>query len=139
VRLKGQMEKIAQERDETDRRYRALRLQSGLGSRLSIVTAGEVPVTAFYNPAKKFTAAGAAAGAALPLGVLVLIGLSGGTYRLSRETEQDVARGGGPLLGVLPTLPHDVRDFGEAADVAHCVHQIRARLQNGRHWKGRGV
>jgi capsular exopolysaccharide synthesis family protein len=70
-------------------------------------------------------------GGMMPLGLLMLIGLLDSRYRYS-----DDAAEGGPvgmnnltLLGILPNLPDRLSDPGQASIAAHCVHQVRTRLQ----------
>ncbi|HEY7091388.1 MAG TPA: hypothetical protein VH518_25045, partial [Tepidisphaeraceae bacterium] len=90
--LKSEVQKTETRLDEYDQRIRSLQMESGPDGRLSIVSAGEVPVRAFYDPRKKYVLAGAAAGAAFPVALVVAFGLLSRKYRWSYETEDDVAQ-----------------------------------------------
>src|SRR4030095_8242197 len=67
-------------------------------------------------------------GSAMPIGVLLLIGLLDGRYRYSEEAGDDMS--GMMLLGILPNLPDRLTDPDQAATAAHGVHQIRTMLQS---------
>jgi Mrp family chromosome partitioning ATPase len=136
AQLTNESSSLHEELNAVERRLRMLQLESGLGSRLSVVTPGEPPGMPFYNPRKKYAAAGAAAGACAPIGLLVLFGLLGPRYRFSHETEIDLDRSA-PLLGILPTLSERLDDLPQAADAAHAVHHIRVMLEMKQH-AGRG-
>lgn len=70
---------------------------------------------------------GAVFGFAVPLGVILLIGLLDRRFRYS----EDAAEAGDRinLLGILPNLPDRLSDPNQASIAAHCVHQIRTMLQ----------
>ena len=75
-----------------------------------------------------FGIAGALVGAALPVGLLMLMGLMDTRFRYSDDAAgQSMA--GIPLLGILPNLPDRLSDPAQASIAAHCVHQIRTMLQ----------
>jgi polysaccharide biosynthesis transport protein len=74
-----------------------------------------------------FAAAGAMGGMAVPVGLMLLIGLMDSRLRYSDETDTDMS--GITLLGILPNLPDRLSDPEQAATAAHCVHQIRTMLQ----------
>jgi capsular exopolysaccharide synthesis family protein len=66
-------------------------------------------------------------GSALPVALMLLIGLLDSRYRYSEEATMDMS--GVTLLGILPNLPDRLTDPDQAATAAHCVHQIRTMLQ----------
>ena len=72
-------------------------------------------------------AAGLLGGMAVPVGLMLLIGLMDSRLRYSDETDTDLS--GITLLGILPNLPDRLSDPEQAATAAHCVHQIRTMLQ----------
>jgi capsular exopolysaccharide synthesis family protein len=76
-------------------------------------------------------------GGAVPIVLLLLVGLMDQRYRYSDEPTSDVS--GVPLLGILPNLPDLLTDPEQAAIAAHCVHQIRTMLQLGSHVEERRV
>jgi Mrp family chromosome partitioning ATPase/uncharacterized protein involved in exopolysaccharide biosynthesis len=76
---------------------------------------------------KAFGILGFLLGAALPMGVVLLVGLIDNRFRYSDEANTDM--GGATLLGILPNLPDLLTDPTQAATAAHCVHQIRTILQ----------
>jgi Mrp family chromosome partitioning ATPase/uncharacterized protein involved in exopolysaccharide biosynthesis len=76
---------------------------------------------------KAFGVLGFFGGAALPMIVVLLVGVIDNRFRYSDEANTDM--GGVPLLGILPNLPDLLTDPTQAATAAHCVHQIRTILQ----------
>ena len=82
---------------------------------------------------KRVIAAGAGFmfGGLIPVGLLLLYGMTDARFRYSDETgESDMA--GVTLLGILPNLPDRLSDPQQAGIAAHCVHQIRTMLQISR-------
>jgi capsular exopolysaccharide synthesis family protein len=106
-----------------------MKMNSSLGSRLSIINPGDVPIQPFKDRRKMFGAAGAVGGFGLPMGILVLLGLLDKRYRYSDEAGDGISNV--PLLGILPRLPDKLSDPEQAAVAAHCIHQIRIMLQVG--------
>lgn len=130
--------RLSQEREELSRvvsRLKQLELESqletiGVAGRITIVSYGTMPHEPARDDRLKLGAAGAVGGAALPLGLMLLVGLVDRRCRFADEAGG--LRLDAPLLGVLPRLPADLRDPEQAAIAGHCVHQIRALLQLGR-------
>jgi capsular exopolysaccharide synthesis family protein len=81
---------------------------------------------------RKFAAGfGFAFGGLLPLGLMLLYGLTENRFRFSDDaTAADLS--GVTLLGILPNLPDRLSDPQQAGIAAHCVHQIRTMLQISR-------
>jgi capsular exopolysaccharide synthesis family protein len=109
-----------------ERRYDERLAQAAATGTLSIINPGDVPVEA-SDKRKQMAFVGFAGGAALPIGLLLLIGLLDHRYRFSEEATTDMS--GITLLGILPNLPDRLTDPDQAATAAHCVHQIRTMLQ----------
>jgi capsular exopolysaccharide synthesis family protein len=67
-------------------------------------------------------------GGLIPLGLMMLYGLTENRFRYSDEASSaDLS--GVTLLGILPNLPDRLSDPQQAGIAAHCVHQIRTMLQ----------
>lgn len=126
--LKTDSRTVHDELNETIRRIETLRLENTVGKRVAVIARGEVPVVPFSDSRMKMAVIAGGAGAALPVGVLILLGLLGQTYRFSTDAE-DTASEAVPLLGILPILSERLDEMEKRADAAHCVHQIRAILQ----------
>jgi succinoglycan biosynthesis transport protein ExoP len=74
---------------------------------------------------------GFAFGGLLPLGLMMLYGLTENRFRFSDDASAaDLS--GVTLLGILPNLPDRLSDPQQAGIAAHCVHQIRTMLQISR-------
>jgi Mrp family chromosome partitioning ATPase len=71
--------------------------------------------------------AGALGGIALGIGSMILLGVLRGT--IERPDDANPHLGDFPMLGMVPVLPDDLADPEHAALAAHCVHEIRMRLQ----------
>jgi capsular exopolysaccharide synthesis family protein len=67
-------------------------------------------------------------GGILPIGLMLLYGMTENRFRYSDDASTaDLA--GVTLLGILPNLPDRLSDPQQAGVAAHCVHQIRTMLQ----------
>lgn len=137
-KLAERMTEIRKVRDELDRakeelvrREKAkedLEFQLASTGQVSITAEATPPVTPAKDHRTKFALAGALLGGGLPVGLLMLIGLFDTRYKYSEETTE-TAMTGLTLLGILPNLPDRLSDPGQASIAAHCVHQVRTRLQ----------
>ncbi len=105
----------------------AIEAEIELTQRIQITYPREAPTVPTVDKRKQFAAMGFMGGGAVPLALLLLIGLMDRRYRYSDDTNTDLAHL--PLLGVLPNLPDRLSDPEQAAIASHCVHQIRAMLQ----------
>jgi len=119
VNLKADIAKMEHNRDEKV-------AQAGNSGLLKIISKGDPPVPA-TDKRKQMAFVGLVGGGALPIGLLLLIGLLDHRYRFSEEATTDMS--GITLLGILPNLPDRLTDPDQAATAAHCVHQIRTMLQ----------
>jgi Mrp family chromosome partitioning ATPase len=72
---------------------------------------------------------GGVAGMGLGFGLVMLVGLMDRRLRHVSDTETTLP--GTNMLGILPTLPADLKDPEQAETAAHCVHHIRTLLQIG--------
>jgi len=115
---------------ETESRLDALATEASFGSRLTIISSGEKPLTALLDNRAKLGAAGALAGIALPIGLLILRGTHRRRYRFADEVAADLT-GRVPFVAVLPGLavaPNaPAGTLGMAA--ARSIHDLRVRLQ----------
>ncbi len=126
--LKGQLDRAKDELREVTGKQARLDVDSGLSSRLSVLSDGEVPLMAFRDRRVHVAAAGGLLGMMLPGSVIVGYGMSRRRYRYSEDASGDIDKTI-PLLGILPQLPARLTDPESAADAAQCLHQIRVMLQ----------
>lgn len=110
---------------ETDSRLDALTTEASLGGRLAVVSGGDRPMTALLDNRTKMAAAGVAAGAVAPVGLLLLSAMVRRRYRSGEEVAEDLAEHV-PIVAVLPEVDGPGA-LGMMA--ARCIHDIRARLQ----------
>jgi capsular exopolysaccharide synthesis family protein len=108
----------------------ALEAKKALNRLVNLVDGGgeaQVPT----DKRKLVASVGFAFGGILPIGLMLLYGLTENRYRFSDDAnEHDML--GTTLLGILPNLPDRLSDPQQAGVAAHCVHQIRTMLQISR-------
>ncbi|HEX8524683.1 MAG TPA: AAA family ATPase [Tepidisphaeraceae bacterium] len=126
LKLKDKIKQCEQDLEKYNRRYDEKLAEAAFGGTLAIVEEGGTPVPA-PDKRKQMAFVGFVGGGAIPICLLLLIGLMDGRYRYSEEPTADM--GGVALLGILPNLPDRLTDPAQAATAAHCVHQIRTMLQ----------
>jgi Mrp family chromosome partitioning ATPase len=98
--------------------------------RIEIVSTGDRPLGPFKDQRKMLAGGGAAAGTALGVGLVLLLGLADRRLHSSADASMAVQRSASSrLLGILPSLTDDVKDADQTSMTAHCVHHIRALLQ----------
>lgn len=134
--IKAQAASLSGELADVTRRIEHLRVESGVGGRLNVISSGETPIAPVVDQRKKLAAVGGGAGLLVPVGMIVLLGLMSRSYRYSSETEEELS-GHMPLLGLLPQLPRSVKDPERMAEAAQSVHQIRVMLQASSRGAGR--
>jgi capsular exopolysaccharide synthesis family protein len=127
--LQRNREDAVKDRLEVQSRITQLVMENNMGSRLSVLNPGDIPMVPYKDRRKMFCAAGVLGGFGLPMGILVLLGLMDKRYRYSDEANDGVSNV--PLLGILPRLPDKLSDPEQAAVAAHCIHQNRIMLQVG--------
>jgi len=128
--LKRRSAKVEETYAEHSNRRKKLEVESNTGSRLEVLSEGATPMSPFRDTRMKFGAMGMALAAFLPVGLLMLLGLSRPRYQFSEEAAGAGNEGGVALLGVVPELPARVSDDCQASDAAHCVHRIRVMLDS---------
>jgi len=77
----------------------------------------------------QFAGVGGAGGMGMGFGLVMLIGLMDRRLRHASDTESTLP--GANMLGILPTLPANLKNPEQAETAAHCVHHIRTLLQIG--------
>jgi succinoglycan biosynthesis transport protein ExoP len=126
--IKRDADRVKQVLDETNNAIRQLELQSSFGGRISAMSYGDQPLAPLDDKGTKFAAMGAVGGGGLGVALVLALGL------LNRRLVSVYDAGLGMhrvdrMLGVLPHVPNDLADAGQAAVAAHCVHHIRTLLQ----------
>lgn len=119
------------ERDRLTKWIEDLQAEQELARNVNIIEPGGEAINT--GDKKRYLAAGGGLffGGLLPVGLLLMYGLSDGRFRYSDEaSEADM--NGVTLLGILPNLPDRLSDPQQAGIAAHCVHQIRTMLQISR-------
>lgn len=77
----------------------------------------------------QFAGAGIVGGMGMGFGLVMLVGLMDRRLQRVSDTTSDLPDA--KMLGILPTLPADLKDPDQADVAAHCVHHIRTLLQIG--------
>ena len=131
--LKRRAAKAEEEHAKHADRRKRLEVESNTGSRLDVLSEGATPMSPFRDTRLKFGAMGMALAAFVPVGLLMLVGMSRPRYQFSEEAAGAENAGGVGLLGVVPELPARVSDDCQASDAAHCVHRIRVMLDSASH------
>lgn len=111
---------------ETDSRIDALTTEAAVGSRLTVISEGDKPMTALRDSRAKTAGFGAMAGMMAPLGGFVLAGMFKRRYRFCDEVATDLVERV-PFVSVLPNVIDDAATINGLA--AHCLHDLRIVLQ----------
>lgn len=131
--VESQIQRDAEQLKAVQDRIAALNTESkaldlaDVTGRITVISYGDDPTAPAVDHRKKLGALGFLAGAGLPVGAMILIGLLDGRYRYCDDARAGASRL--PLLGILPDLPGNLTDPEQASIAAHCVHQVRTRLQ----------
>jgi len=126
--VRDELERAQEDRTRREKAKEELEFQLAGSGQIAVTSEATWPASPSKDRRKQFAAIGALFGGALPVGLLMLIGLLDSRYRYSEEaTETQMT--GLTLLGILPNLPDRLSDPGQASIAAHCVHQVRTRLQ----------
>lgn len=131
--LKVQREDVERDIQRTEQRIDAIRTESQAANiaevrgRVSVVSNPTRPTTPSSDKRIKLAAAGFVAGGALPVGLMLGLGLLGSRVRFSDDDILESARS--RIIGVLPDLGKSLSDRELAEASAFAVHQIRAQLQ----------
>ncbi len=110
---------------ETDSRLDALATEASLGGRLTVINSGDLPMTAMLDNRGKYSALGAVAGMALPVGFMIAGTLRRRKYRFCDELAADMVDRV-PLIAVLPDVKAAA---GLGAAAGQSIHDLRVRLQ----------
>jgi succinoglycan biosynthesis transport protein ExoP len=125
AKLQTRAGELTQSLIETGDRLDVLTTEDSLGSRLTIVSGGEKPLTAMLDTRPKTAFIGLVMGALSPLGVLICMVTFRRRYGSPIEVAEDLARRV-PFVAVLPEIDADANT---AAAAARALHQLRVRLQ----------
>jgi Mrp family chromosome partitioning ATPase/uncharacterized protein involved in exopolysaccharide biosynthesis len=116
---------LRQSLSEVASRMDVLTTEASMGSRLTVVSGGDKPMTAQLDSRLKTTTFGAAIGGSAPIALLILLAGLRRRYRNPIEVAEDLATRV-PFVAVLPAVNQSATIAEEAA---RAVHQLRARLQ----------
>lgn len=121
-----ELAQITAQRDTALKNIHDLEARVVLERPSSVTAPSEAQLT---NDKRKLVAGlGFGLGGIIPLGLMLLYGMTENRFRYSDEASTaDLA--GVTLLGILPNLPDRLSDPQQAGIAAHCVHQIRTMLQ----------
>lgn len=112
---------------DVDREIDGAKLQGILAGKLQVVSQGTVPALPIVDPRPKMALAGAVGAGALPIAVLVLLGIV--RRRHWHPDEPELQSQGIRLLGAVPLLPPGNVDPQQVALSDYCNHQVRVMLQ----------
>ncbi|MGN6370710.1 MAG: exopolysaccharide transport family protein [Phycisphaerae bacterium] len=125
--LKDQAAKIQEQLDATKARIQQLTVENQIGGRISVITNGTTDIRPI-DKRKQMTAAGTFGGALFGFGIILAIAYLDQRVKHVADAQSRIS-GGNRMLGVLPRLPEDISDPGQASIAAYCVHHIRTLLQ----------
>lgn len=116
---------LRQSLSEVESRIDVLNTEASMGSRLTVVSGGDKPMTALLDSRPRAAALGAAAGGAAPIVLLICLAGMRRRYRNPIELAEDLATRV-PFVAVLPSVDPTL---AAAEEAARAVHQLRVRLQ----------
>jgi polysaccharide biosynthesis transport protein len=132
-RLKADIESAQRDYDELSTRMETLRTEGSIGSRLTVVSTGEIAISPDSDPRYKLLPVGALLGMLFPIACIVGMATLKGKVRYSDETESAIMPEI-PFLGILPELGKDDLEGSDlSVAAAHSVHQIRVAIQSHDH------
>ncbi len=119
------------ELDEVTHEIKRRETESTISGRVEVVGYAELPAEP-YNFGKRVQLSGMGGmfGASVGFGIVLLIGLLDPRFRHIDDATMNLPST--RVLGILPTLPNDIKDPEQAVQTAHAVHHIRTLLQIGR-------
>jgi capsular exopolysaccharide synthesis family protein len=126
--VRDELERAAEDRVRREKAKEDMEFQLAGSGQIAVTSEATWPSNPSKDRRKQFAAIGGLLGASLPVALLMLIGLVDTRYKYSEETTE-TQMSGLTLLGILPNLPDRLSDPGQASIAAHCVHQVRTRLQ----------
>ncbi|HRK32232.1 MAG TPA: AAA family ATPase [Tepidisphaeraceae bacterium] len=126
--FRDELERAQEDRVRREEAKQNMEFQLAGSGQIAVTSEATWPSSPSKDRRKQFAAIGGMLGGMLPIVALLLIGLIDTRYKYSEEaTETQMS--GLTLLGILPNLPDRLSDPGQASIAAHCVHQVRTRLQ----------
>jgi capsular exopolysaccharide synthesis family protein len=112
--------------ESIDRRIDTLQTEASLGPRrYSVLSEGAIPTTTFKDRRALCAVMGLLGGAFFPAACFIGVGLTRRRYRFSDDIRSTATM---PLLGILPRLSK-ISDPHLVGVAAHCIHNLRIRLQ----------
>lgn len=125
--LRSEVDEIQHEERETASRIRLLSVQADAIRRITIASLGEYPTEPSQDRRMPFAALGGIGGIAGSIGFFFMLAtLDRRIYGVAQLRGLNHQR----LLGVLPALVRDKSDLESSSVAAHCVHQIRNRIES---------
>lgn len=125
------VDQVSKDYMDLDSQIQTLQVEQRAGSRLTVISSGDVPLLPEQKESRRFIfmGGGAAIGGLSLVLILMLTRMARPRYWSSDEAESDV-ESQFPLLGILPTLTEQSQY--NHAGTAHCIHQMRVMLEVGR-------
>ena len=124
--LGDQAATIKQNLKATNERLDALATEASLASRMTVVNAGDEPMTPTLDNRAKFATAGGLTGLALPVAFLIGVRTLRRRHRYGDEVAEHLS-GRAPFVAPIPEV--HVRSMINSDEAARCVHALRVRLQ----------
>lgn len=129
-RLTNQRERLSEQVTELEERIRSEQANAAYQGELGHIEVnlpGAESVSIGKDRRLQLAIGGGMMGFALPVGLVLLLGLTDSRFRYSDDAAEASEKV--TLLGILPNLPDRLSDPNQASIAAHCVHQIRTILQ----------
>lgn len=108
-------------------RIEDLTIDAAAAGRIKVLSYGDIPASPYSDRRKLGSVAGIAFGGMLGFGIVLFIAWLDPSIRNMDDLE--VTIGDIQRLGVLPQLPDDLTDAEAITTAAHCVHNIRTKMQ----------
>jgi Mrp family chromosome partitioning ATPase len=122
-----QSAKVQNDLKETDARLDALTTEASLGSRFSVISDGDVPLTPSLDNRAKAAGAGGCLGITLALGLMILKNSSRRRYQFGDEVAEDLKL----RVAFVALLPEAANDKPLNAAAARGIHELRSQLIPG--------
>ena len=125
--LRGKEEDLLDKVKLAETRIEDLTVDAAAAGRIKVLSYGDVPASPYSDRRKLAAVAGIAFGGMLGFGIVLFIAWLDPSIRNMDDLEltvSDITR-----LGVLPQLPDDLTDAEAITTAAHCVHNIRTKMQ----------
>ncbi len=124
--LRDKEEALLEKVQLAETRIEELTADAAASGRIKVISYGDVPAGAYSDRRKLAAVAGFMFGGVLGFGIVLFIAWLDPSIRNMDDLELTVAL---PRLGVLPQLPDDLTDAEAITTAAHCVHNIRTKMQ----------